>query len=978
MPRSTISNEIQGCPQHGTEIFKFGAFYPWRYDHFNHPGKSICPIGGEIYPSNDYDNDDFLSGAYPDDGFGYIDADGNRYQFVGAQNWSRVKNYLGGIMLLGRAYRGGTLPDGVTPAALLDRIGVMITRFVAEELYLAAVPQFRFGNHHYSMKIRGWGPPETAGLSYPHHYTVASGTQDYCVNQAGVVTQLATLYDAIYDDLKINERLPQILRPLGVEVGAPSEILQMVEEMIACFVQHDMDGYNNTNHPGTSLGTLVALRVLDPIKLADAVAYLYDDSDDQLRTQVPNGFYPDGVGYEATGGYSAGHVINTYKIVNQLEALRRRRPEALPTDRFPPLHHDPRFRLMADPFRTTIYCGRTALIYGDDRVPGAMSEGLDTSTALLKGMRHCSTGWVKQPLFAQEAFRHNPDSPLWAATLAEMGLADKEPGVPEVLAENPQAGEWPSLLLEHGGIGVLRLRRPDGRDYVAVGHHFISQPFHRHDDFMDVQLVAFNRVWSLDFGYPATHETCHYWEGSWAVHNRSKICDGNDNDVVGSGRCTLFIDRPDCAVLATEGVEGETIDWRYWRPHEKYHRRLLVLIPTVGEGFALVDIAQLQGGTEHWRTFMGWQGDAVVEGVPLTPRAGTAAGCDISRGERKTLPVARQALAMIDQIKEGNPGSDWSATYTMADDTEAKLDLHVVGSQEGVKLQQGRGTHPLIKPEESPYRFSPLLLSRTVTPETTTTFNMVFEARLGAATVVAVEAIAPCGDNRAATGIRLKVVDGTTVTVLWNPLADEREETVFDGGLLLRGRFALTRDSGAQNVMTTTPPGGALTAGGRELINRVAAASGKVVAIDDATNTITLQVCSGEGLAVGAWLRIGPRRHWYKIKKVTPCDVTNQYAVTLAASRVLSIGRIKAVDEREIALDARLPLAWGDYFYDSILESDDNTGGLAIENVKMREDNPIAYAVLKSGLTAELAPQIDSWVKLVDFQIGATASIVAD
>jgi hypothetical protein len=44
----------------------------------------------------------------------------------------------------------------------------------------------------------------------------------------------------------------------------------------------------------------------------------------------------------------------------------------------------------------------------------------------------------------------------------------------------------------------------------------------------------------------------------------------------------------------------------------------------------------------------------------------------------------------------------------------------------------------------------------------------------------------------------------------------------------------------------------------------------------------------------------------------------------------------------------------------------------------MREDNPIAYAVLKSGLTAELAPQIDSWVKLVDFQIGATASIVAD
>jgi hypothetical protein len=565
-PRCYTVNEIQGCPRHGTELFKFGGFYPWRHDHFQYPDQLLCPVGDEPYPSNAYDQGDFLSGAFPDDGYGYTDEQGHRFHFIGAQTWPRIRHFLQGIHLLGRACRRTDRPADLDADSLLDRWGFMMVRFAAEELYLAAVPQFRFGNLKDALKEDQWGPAETAGLPYPHHYTVANGTQEYCISQAGVAAGLAAQYDALYSALKANPRLFHQFQPFGLELAGPDDVLQVIEEMFACFIQHHLDGYNRTNHPGASGGTLICLRVLNSPRLADIMAYLYDDSEDQLRTLIPNGFYPDGVGYEATGGYSAGHVMGAFKIQDQVEALRQLQPDALPVDRFPPLNTDRRFQLMADPFRSTVYCGRTAMLYGDDREPGALCEGIDRSTADLKKPFQCATGWVPPAVFAREAFRHHPTSPLWAAALADLNLAGEFPGVQPLLARQPSATAWPPVLLEHGGIGILRLRRPDGRDRVAVGHHFISQPFHRHDDFMDAQLVAFDRVWLYDLGYPATHDTCWYWEGSWPVHNRGHILDGQDEDIVGSGRCTLFIDSPACAAIATEGVEGQFQDWRYWTP----------------------------------------------------------------------------------------------------------------------------------------------------------------------------------------------------------------------------------------------------------------------------------------------------------------------------------------------------------------------------------------------------------------------------
>jgi hypothetical protein len=81
IPRKWAVDPTSTCPVHGTEIKRYSAFYPWRLDFEKHPYKLICPVGGEMYPSNDFAAGDLTSGPYPDDGKGCV-LNGKRYQFI--------------------------------------------------------------------------------------------------------------------------------------------------------------------------------------------------------------------------------------------------------------------------------------------------------------------------------------------------------------------------------------------------------------------------------------------------------------------------------------------------------------------------------------------------------------------------------------------------------------------------------------------------------------------------------------------------------------------------------------------------------------------------------------------------------------------------------------------------------------------------------------------------------------------------------
>lgn len=960
MPRGGSVNAKEGCPRHGTALFAQDSFHAWRTQH--EPGRALCqcPIGEETYPSNRILENDFISGDTPDDGFGYLDSKGNLFTFVSCANGFQINCFSGYISHL--TNRLIALDEG--RPAVARRLGLLLARQAVEELYLAAVPQFRHGSHVAMSELGLWGPADTVAISpLPRGRPYASGTIHYHIAMPSIASMLAVAYDAAYPWLCKDRILVTQLQALGVSVSEPADVLQLIEEMLAAFIQHHLDGYSSTNCPGTSVGTLICLRVLDRPDMGELLDFMYDTCDDQLRTFIANGFYPDGVGYEASGGYNVNHAFGAYLLDRHVEGLRRLRPEVVRTDRYPAISQDPKFPLIALPFATTTMCDRTAAAYGDDRSPGSMAAGRPRVPAL-GGNCLAWTGWVPAPVLYREAFHRLPNLDH-ARVLRRLGIADLEPEAVRLLKDDhtpwPQAG----TLLDQGGIGVLRLSGV-GRERAAAFIHFVCQPIHRHDDFGDLQLVAFDRTWYHDFGYPVLHSAAPDWEEHWVAHNRAKIMDGaEDENAICTGFCNLFLEGAMANAIEIEGREGNFHEWRLWTPQPRYHRRLVVLLPTVGDGLAMVDCYRLYGGADHWRTFPGLQGRMVWSGAtPLKSRPGTAAGGEIEREQTTKTRPGYTALAMIDQIREGPAVTPWKATWFSRDDERWRLDVHGVRCPPETRAITGRGGHPLTPPEQSPYSYTSLLLNAPASERSSSAFDLVFEPYADTPTIRSVDALRPiAGTSDTAGGIRLTLIDGTSRVILWNP--DRSRPAAWEGGWTLTGPLAIWQLDAEGKVTDNLMPLDTDSAYADCRRSSARAARGRIISCPDECS-ILVEPESNARFVPGERIRIFPRGHWYRIVEAKPTE-DNQVRLTLDHTRVLSRVLVADQKEQEIVFKTRLPIAWAGYYRNCTLV-DSNGASVPIEDIRMREDRPLGYGILGTAdPAARYAIAPGSWADLVDF-----------
>lgn len=987
LPRTYTVNEVQGCPVHGPALYAYGGFYPWKMEF--RPGDFLCrcPIGNETFPSNRILEGEHLASDRPDDGYGYIDEQGHRFFFAAAYHWQQVGQCGSQITILTRVLLHRETSEAQRPL-LARRIGLLLVRRALEEIYLASVPQFRFGALHHAILSNLWGPPDPAVIDpLPSHQPLANGTSDYCVNMPYVIEGLSRAYDAAFPWLREDRELVAALRALEVEVSTPEDVLQLIEEMLACFIQADIDGYVHCNSPSTSVGTLFALRALDPEDPTPAVEHLYDHSADHLRTFVANGFYPDGVSYEASGGYNSMHSAGTLLVNRHIEALRAQRPGRISEERFPPLAADPKFELIALPSISTIMCGVTYACYGDDHAPGT-AYGRGAPMVLNEQIAH-GLGWGKPEQVYLPAFRHRPSLTL-ARALHRNGLADADPRARAMIDRDGPNLDWPSLLLDPSGIAILRAQHDEktGVERAAAFVHYISQPFHRHDDFMHVSLVAHNRPWSFDLGYPSTHDTGFYWETQWATHNRAHALDGDDRQVVGQGRCNAFLDHPAAAAIDLEGNEGQYREWRHWAPLDRRHRRLLVLLPTVGEGVALVDLYRLRGGREHWRTFFGPQADLEWHGrSPLVARPGTAAGPEVPRKDIERGAWSEACLTLIDQIRTGDGEGNWRATASCSDDASWRLDIHGLGISPGVEAMIGRATQPQMAPEDSTYRYSPLMLRRAVSPDQTTSFDLVFEPHHHRRAIARVTRLNPTHDvdGTGAAGVRLELADGSVAVVLWNPAwptnplparVSIREAhpalarpVAFESGFELLGPLAVWREDHAGRLTFASAELGGSVARGSECRRASRGpATGRILGVDHARREAVVEALGKESFRVGASVRIFPRGHWYRIEAAEPL-ADGQVRLRFDLTGVLSSAKVSGEVDGEVKLAARLPLAWAGYFRKCRLQIRGKERFVPILDVKMREDRDHAFALIDAEVPRGRieSAEIGAWADLVDY-----------
>ncbi len=244
LPKAHFANCHQGCPNCGTAIFKYSGFYPWERNHLPCDFKSKCPNCASVYPSNNLTKGDYTSGEHPDDGYGYFDAEGHIYLFAATYHRDQCRAFHAGI---------NTLTDSLR-AAYFDeerarKIGLMLLRYATEELYLAAVPQFRYGPSKGVEEPWDWGQPDWAEESDPVDALSRKGTIRYSIDTPYLIESLALAYDTAWPLLREDTELVERAQAFGLFLQSPEDTCLFIEEMLAALLQVTLDRGASSNLP---------------------------------------------------------------------------------------------------------------------------------------------------------------------------------------------------------------------------------------------------------------------------------------------------------------------------------------------------------------------------------------------------------------------------------------------------------------------------------------------------------------------------------------------------------------------------------------------------------------------------------------------------------------------------------------------------------------------------------------------------------
>ena len=875
-PRAHFVNVHQGCPNCGTAIFAHHGFYPWTRNLLPSDLRSTCPACKAVFPSNDLSAGDFSSGNFVDDGYGFFDDEGHLFLFAATYHRDLVSLYASPINQLTALLRQDF------DAEIARRLGLMLLRYAVEVINLAAIPQFRHGPSQEVETAWEWGQPDWGSEPDPVKAFFRKGMLRYAIDVPIVSEALALAYDTLWPFLKKDQELVDRAQALGLAIECPVDAIHLIEEMLAGLLQCLLDGGGLSNLPRVSEGALTLIRGLDRPDAQDALTWLYDSGPEKLRGFGTNDFFPCGTPPEATGGYNDTHTRGIFALEYQLRQLRQRHPQAYPQSLFPSLLDASRARrIVRAPYEIALL----------NRVPFHFGDG--------------GSAGVQTPLHNSAPLAPLPNETLDLATeyIGDVEY-DRRPG---------------NSVLD--GVGFAILRTGEKPERAAAGIVYGDAPYHRHMDLLDVQLYAYDRPFISDLGYPQSWGSVHHWEGHWATHNSLwGVADSVHpielpfdtpqpflKAVAGRGRLIR--------VITTEGLqiaEVEAERWA-WDPNEQrwyrpgiFFRRLIALVETDGDGVALIDLSRATGGTEHWRQCRGLEGTFVAEQVESVEVPGTIAGAAVARGQADGLAHPDYtALAYMDQVTQMQTSGPWSGTWTSRHDPNAQLDLHALRTPAGAKTRTATAAASMGTPDESRYNYRAIVWQQPAVG--TSCFDLVFEPRMGTATLLHAEAIGATDPN--AVGVRLHTRAGRELALYWHP--ESQTPTRFDDGSELSGGIATLVDGELKSLGATT-----LTLGKNRYHFPRARQTGTVIALDRDACTIDVEGLSD--IAAGDRLCVEPTGRNYRITAAETM-AEGHHRLTLDASSILGRARIAVLHANTVELDFFLVARTG-YLYQARLE----------------------------------------------------------
>ena len=644
-----------GCPVHGVKVHEQGL-YRWIID-FDRPYKVTCPVGGETYPSNDFEaflatdmkDRSLLTGPYADDGWGWHrpgDPVPANYWFVAYYaHWSMMRFLMEAIEVLGQATVLADDGDGAKRYAHKCALLLwQLAEYYPDYKYEIQSRESKEHNPEYTGKLfnRIWAtrPPHTCAIAY----------------------------DAVRPFLNDDSELHRISDKTGPEIDATMRE-RLLLEAARCIM--DAPGGRIRGNYGMHQKALLTLsqvlatssgrpRSEEMVRYVLANPSPFMDTDMGLRDALENLVYRDGMPHESLS-YNRIWVHDLTELAAQM------------VDSGVNLFEHPRYRKLVTWTFDVCIAGKFTPSTGDS---GDMF----------------AHGGAWEPAVCQLALPYVNDARLaW--------VLKTQPGVRQDLFSKPveaqhsviQEGEGPEIGLRSfhfPAYGMANLQCGDETNRSAVSFFYGDHQAHRHFDQLNILLFSHDNALLTDIGYPEqtdafNHRLAGFFTNTVA-HNTVVVDEMRQGRGPGSLHGLIAEGFAQVVDASCEGAYDGRVD---------VYRRANMLVDAAPGQHYLFDVFHVCGGRQHDYMLHGNQ--AEFDCLPaLGPgrERGTLAGEDVPYEQFYDDPELRdKRLSSVPY--RGYRGSGYQFLYNVQE-----------GRLNGEATAEWRLTQPLEGQPERPWR----------------------------------------------------------------------------------------------------------------------------------------------------------------------------------------------------------------------------------------------------------------------------------
>lgn len=714
VPRSYATNQVEGSPITGKAFLAQYGPYGYTLD-LNEPWKITDPSSGCKFPTNDFaayyasgldrhgifdprlaDRGLLVNSLYPDkgeawgvdDGFGWLDEQGNRWTFIAYYHHFLWKNMVMDVLT---GLRDAYLYTGDIRYA---RLGVILLDRIADvypDMDTLPYDKTVFLNSH-----GGDGLGKTIGSIW----------------ETRLVKLYASAYDAFYPMMEDEETIRflrqkahryGLVNPKGsagaVRLNIENGILREVYPGVKTARIRGNTGYHQSalamaaivlDEPGTTEEWLQFVfrsgaylkKPVHHISGGNMLAALVDLVD------------RDGHGDEGSPGYNSGWLEGYMLISDVLSGY----------DSFEgaDLYRNVRLKRMFHSQLPLIMLDRYTAQIGDTGLTGNAFRLIDPKVAVK------AYELYREPIMAQAAYFLNGNST--AGLHGDIFSEGADRIADQIRQEIETHGEWKPQSEHMTGFGFAVLR--DGDKAAPAGgdtrrdiwmYYGRSGTSHAHRDKLNIGMHAFGLDLSPDLGYPEATGMWpkrHEWENNTISHN-TVVVDNRKQSGSWVGIPRHFDDGPQVQLIEVEDPQAY--------PHTELYRRTTAMIRVDEAHSYTVDFFRVKGGSDHRYSFHGTVGDVSVEGLRLVPQTdaagqfvGTYAGPDVPYGVPNDADPAEKLYQgsgyhyLKHVERDANPPERFSVDWAVVDfrglspdANDVHLRLTMLGLLDDVALADG-------------------------------------------------------------------------------------------------------------------------------------------------------------------------------------------------------------------------------------------------------------------------------------------------